>query len=203
MDPPREAPDMKTALQLGDIATHEGRVWVSASVLSGSVEDGDRLDAVGLATVSCVVDEVRVAGMHRKAVAGEECQIFLRDPDPALQREGTQAFLALVESGSITHGTALRVSLTWASLRDELPGSRPGSAPALQQPITQDIRVEVRFVDLKVAATLKAPAVPVPVGGTNEWDLILDRPLPVIPRFGFSMDIQGDFAATGKVLGPG
>jgi len=203
MEPQREEPEMKTALQLGDIAMHEGRLWASALVLSGAVEDGDHLDAVGLATASCVVDEVRVAGTRRKAFAGEECQVFLRDPDPALQRDGTRVFLALVEPGSVPHGMALRVSLTWASLRDELPGSRPGFAPAVQQSITQDIQVGVRFVDLKMAATLKAPVVAVPSSGTNEWELILDRPLPVIPQFGFSLDIKGEFAAMGKVLGPG
>ncbi len=192
---------MKTALQLGGIAMHEGRVWVSAQVLSGSVADGDHLEAVGLASTPLVVDEVRVGGERRSARRGEECQLFLRQPDPALFRGGTRIYMALVASGSITTGTALRASLTWASLEDGSPEAEVGFAPAIQHPIREDTRVGLRFGDLVVPATLKARAVVSPPGGTEEWHLVLDRPLPLVPRLFFSMDIEGAFVATGEVLG--
>jgi len=200
---------MKTALQIGDISTHQGRVWISGIVLSGAIRAGDRLEAVGLATNACVIDEVRVAsprlpappGQPGGAAEGEECQLFLRAPDASFQRDGTRRYLGLVEPGSVTNGTQMRAALTWASLRDEPLPAGPGFAPAVG-PITSDTRVELRFAEIKVSGTLMKPAVVLPASGTQEWDLVLDRPLPVIPRFGFSMDIGGKFAAMGKVVRP-
>lgn len=204
-EPPASQPKpqnkMKTALQIGDISTHEGRVWISGTVLSGVIGEGDRLEAVGLATNACVIDEVRVKGSRLRATEGQECQLFLRAPDASFQRDGTKLYLGLVEPGSVTSGRQMRASLTWASLKDEPLPAGPGFAPAVR-PIAADTRVELRFVDVKVPATLKKPAVVRPVGGTDEWDFVLDRPLPVIPRFGFSMDIGGQFAAMGEVIGP-
>jgi translation elongation factor EF-Tu-like GTPase len=185
-----------TTLQIGDISFGDKRVWITGIVLAGTISEGDRLDAVGTATTPCTIDEVRVANARRPAAtSGQECQLFLRNPDPAFARDRTANFFALVSSGAApTPSTQLRASLTWISARDG-----GGGGPAIG-PITADTRVELRFVDIKISATLKAPAVSRPPGGTNTWDLTLDKPLPLIPGFGFSMNINGQSAAMGKVL---
>lgn len=187
---------MKTALQIGDISATGGRIWITGLVLSGSIGAGDTLEAVGLAATLCVVDEVRVKEASRRAVEGEECSIFLRNPDAPFLHGGTQLYFGLVDPGSAARGTLLRVSLTWAPLFD---GPRQSHAPA-SGPITADTLVELRFADIKVSAMLKRPTVVRPPGGTNEWDLVLHHPLPVIPRCGFSVNINGEYAAMGKII---
>jgi translation elongation factor EF-Tu-like GTPase len=186
----------KAALQIGDISISNGRVWISGLVLSGAVADGDRLEAVGLTTTLCIVDEVLVAGVRRRAIEGEECQIFLLNPDESFIKDGTKIYMGLVEPDTITNATQLRVALIWASLRDK-PG---GYAPAAQ-PISEDTKVEFRFVDINISGTVKKPAKVLPASGKQEFYVVLDKPLPIIPNFGFSMNINGDFAAMGKVIG--
>ena len=193
------------ALQIGDLGSCEGRIRISGIVLSGTIGEGDLLEAVGLSTDTGVIDEVFVDGVRRRvscrrAVTGEECRLFASGFGESFRRGGVMPYYGLVEPGGVTNGTQMRVSLTWASLKDEPLPSGPGFAPAVS-PICADTRVEVRFADIKVAAVLRRPIAVRPVGGTDDWNLVLDSPLPIIPRLGFSLSINGRFAAMGTVIG--
>jgi hypothetical protein len=190
---------IKTTLQIGGISMHQGRVWISGLVLSGAVGEKDTLEALGVARRLCVVDEVLVGNTRKKASRGEECQIFLSNPDVSFARDGTKLYMALAGPGAVSTGTALRAALTWASLDD---GPLPSAhyAPAVK-PINEDTRVELRFVDIRVSGVLKKPVSSNALVQQQEVDLWLDRKVPVIPEFGFTMNINGQFAATGKVIG--
>ena len=190
------------ALQIGGIARFADRVGVSALVLSGRISAGDRLMAIGLEPQPCIVDEVLVDGLAGTARGGDTCLVFLRDPDPSLLEGGTARYYGLVRPEDAFHSSTVRVSLAWASHRDErLPAGGPGFSPAVPRPLT-DARVRLRFADVLIHGTLKAPAASLPPSSVEEAALELDRSLSLVAGLRFSMDHEGEFAAVGTILGP-
>lgn len=195
----RQQKSSSKTVQIAGISTHQGRVWVSGRVLAGSVAEGDTLEAVGLAQTICKIDEVRVHEERRTANVGEECKIFLSPQGGSLLPEGTRAYFAMVRPGSSRTGTHLPAKLRWASLRDDQEDG-PGFAPAVE-PILTDTRVELRFCDITVSATLRKPKRVTPMGGETQNVLVLDQPLPLIADYPFFMEMNGAYAAMGWVVG--
>lgn len=191
---------MSTSFQISSISPLDGRVWIIGRVLSGEITAGDTLLAVGLEKTECRIQEVRVSGSSRTAIKGEEAELFLNEDQNALLQKGTQAFFALLKPGTVRAVTRLQAELKWTSLEDG--DLSPGSpvTPVIGA-ITEDTAVILLFGDIKIRGTLLRKKEIKPLGGTEVWDIELEREIPLIPGYAFHLDIAGESAAMGIVAG--
>ncbi len=191
---------MTTSFQISGISTFEGREWITGRVLSGTVTAGSSLLAVGTAEIPVTLEEVVVEGTSRPAAAGEEASLYLAAGATVLLPRGTEVYFALVEPGALRRASGIRAEFEWATLSDGPSSGLPGADPAMP-PIREDARVELRFCDIDISATLLKPDRNTPGGGRTTEELRFDEPLPVIPGYPFFVEIGGAYAAMGKVLG--
>ncbi len=191
--------DVKTVFRISGISVSGGREWLTGAVLLGKVVEGAALEAVGLSSVPCTIDEVRVGDERRSASRGEECRIFLRPGESILSLGGVKSFMALVSPGSVRSGKVFRAKLTWTSQMTDPYADSPIHVPLLQS-VTEDTDVELMFAEIEVHAILKKPAESLPVDVIEEWEFVLEKPLPLIPGYPFHVFIEGASAASGWIL---